>query len=750
VKASLAGALGVALLLATGSSPVRADAALQAAIGRADLAAAGESLTRLGARVQAGAPVGELEAIQRALADGRRRLEALRRAEEERAGLDEERLAALLESERSQRLSYLLGVIDYWEAWALFGLAERAPADTPERRARQRERFAQASNRFARAAVTVREPAALRESGLARAVAQRRADRPEEAKETLQRLVAGFPDAPAEWRERVALEQMRVAAALGDRALVLRATEDAQPTSPAGVEQVLERLRILLSPPRDPARVGALRESLAALLRTSGPVASRALALVYEAGLEAREIAELELGAAGQALEGVALYRAGAYAAAAERLAVSETGALPAGLRGDVLLLYHADALARTGQPARAAAVAARFRRRFPASALRGEMARLAYGAALQAPDEPERLAAAAAWVIEAAPRSAEAEHARARRALTEVARVPAAEALRRLEAIPPGAPGRRPARIQRALLLSAQLQAALESEGGDAGRAARLLAGALDEIAPLVRADERAALAGDLALAHARVRAAAGDAEAALAALAAAPAGTERERTRLVALERGQRPAEAAATALALLRSPGGEALALRYALAAPERRPLRPEARRAVLELLAAARAHAEREGRAELELALLDREAALLLEAEPARAVDLYERYRERAPDSARALTGRARALEAAGRIGDALDAWDEVARRSEAGSSGWYEARIGVVRALSAQRPEEGCRVARSILELRADVPPQADAELRRLARPCTAPAGRGAGPPHEASAAAFPASRGRHR
>src|SRR5690606_20150875 len=122
-------------------------------------------------------------------------------------------------------------------------------------------------------------------------------------------------------------------------------------------------------------------------------------------------------------------------------------------------------------------------------------------------------LAAAADWVIAAAPDSPEAGHARARRARAASTRLPPGRALRELEAIAPGTPGHREARIQRALLLSAELQAALEA--GDDAEALRTggrrLAAALEEIEPLLRGDERRTLAGDLALARARADIAAG-----------------------------------------------------------------------------------------------------------------------------------------------------------------------------------------------------------------------------------------------
>ncbi len=667
-----------------------------------------------------------LKSLDRAEGD----VERWRGEREEQAGDSEAALEALYDSRDWLRLEHLEGEISYWRGWAYFHLAGQLEREPPE--AVGAYRAAQRS--FARAMRNLRDPAVAREMLLATAIAQRGAGSPAQSAETLARIERAFPEAPADYRDRVRLERARTALALASPAELLEVTRQADLTTATGRQLALLRLDWLLREP------GGNRAELGAearrLLVARGDAAAQAVARLEAAKLSSAELEALELGREGDALVGLALLREQRFADAAQRLERATQGSLD-GLREDVMMARLAEAQLRSNQPEAAFATSQALRARYPRSSLRSEVARFGYAAAqrwheLEGSGEPAQraLAEAAEWVIQDAPQSEEAAEIRVRRALATASRSSPSRALRVLESLPKEAAGDEAVTLQRALLRSARLQSRIEEHLGLTG-AIRSEASQLDGLLRKLPADDELTrrYRDEIRLARARARVGLGHAGA-LELLGRQGRNLEVERTRIVALWLGGHSAEALRAAAALLDGGTGSlrdryALTLPVALAASEQNdgslqaaPLRG--------LLAALRGAAPEGTEPEFLYELALREARAAAQAgQNDDAVALIETTLAQQPRARSNLILAAETLERGGRPDLATDVWHQLAAASEEGASDWVRARVGVARSLHATpgRAQDGCDVATSLLVSGRHFSTEAEQELRTLAESC---------------------------
>ncbi len=656
-------------------------------------------------------------------------IDSLRERREAAVETDEAALEALYESEDWLRLEHLEGELQYWRGWAYFrsgARKARAGLDPGgDYRAARRD--------FARSMRNIRDPAVARETLLASAIAERGAGAPARSAETLERIERLFAEALAEFQQRLRLERARTAAALGKPTQVLALTNDPALGTAAGRDLAELRLQTLLA--RGGERPSRIRATARPMLQSGGDAAARAVVALEGAKLSSVEIARLDLGPEGRALEGLALLREERFAEAADALAAASTSGGLEGLREDVVLARLAEAQLRARRGAAAFATAERIRTRFPKTPLRAQVARYGYAAAQLWSAADDRSGAAdgavetaSRWVLADAPSSEEAAEVRVRRAMATAQRSSPDRALRALDQLPEGGPGADAVALQKALLRSAKVQSALEASLRRSA-VARRHASALDKALRSLPADSEAAAghAADIALARARARLGLGR-DAALAPLRGLPPSLEVERTRIVGLWLAGKQREALERTEALLEGgPGRPGARFRWALpvalAASEQQSADPQVLRRLLGALRAA-APADFDPEFRMELGLREARAAARAGA-PADAAALAREIQVEGPTSLANLVMIAELFEAAGEPGPATEAWHQISEVTDREGDAWLRARVGVARSLrdTPGRAQDGCDVAVSLVVSGRSLPSEVEDELRAIAGSC---------------------------
>jgi len=681
------------------------------------------------------------------VAAGRRLEEALtaaRRAREDRAGEDEEALAALYRSEEWRRLDFAEVTLGYWLGWALLGEARRTGPGEERRRA-----LKEAEGAFSRASLELALPRIAGLSLLGLGLVWYELGESERAERVLKRFASQIatdssPELRATARYHLALLALESGEVDAGRAWAERIPEGALPSeaelqlaraeAAARLEATAGRSDVA---PEELERVAGLLRELAA---AGGSHARAAAALVLE---HRRRLAGLDVGPAGDLIAAEDAFAEERYAEAhrAYARALSREEQL-GGIDLSVARYKFAYALAQ-GSGARREALA-QLERVIERDELRGVAVRkpavrlyfsLAEAEAAERPGAAAtaRAQRAARLLLDVDPQSPEADRARYRLAKrAEGSGVE--ERIRMLEAVPEFSDVYPAARVELVRIRARRLERA----GGGGGSATRRLARALLEDLERVR---NLIAQGRLERDPAR-----DEALAVLRASAAAHAGAAPERVLELAEE-------------------------ARRGFA------LDPDSERTLLRLRLRALAEARRLGRLSQELEdASDRDvrrswaswyelARRLEERGPSSAaaalrVRLYERlgrlapseYRDalalsqveallaadRAPEAAekaRQLVERdpawgdaqqtyAVALEAAGKHEAAAEAWAALASGVDEEGDVWLEARIGLARSRRAAGDREGaCRVVRSIRERRPELGSDGDGRLASLSRGC---------------------------
>ncbi len=674
-----------------------------------------------------GLPAARLEDALAALQSAQSGLTSLRDRRENAIADDEAALDALYGSSEWLQMDHLSGEIDYWRGWVLFRLGHAAQRSGASR-TRQRGYFQQALRAFGRALPRVRDPAVGRETLLAVASLQRGLGQTAKARATLDRLGKVFRDAPPDFHERVRVERARTAAAEGKLEEVLKETEGTR-----NEELLLMRLEAFLGAKDRAKRSSAISETAKALME--GKSAGQATAHLAAAGLDAAFLDGLGLGAVGSALAGLAAGKDEPSRAAAHLDRALRGGPLP-GLRRDVVVARLAEAEYRAGRFAQAYAASQRFRTDHPQSSLRPDVARLAYDAARSWQAEGgaganRAVADASAWVAKDAPDSAEAGEVAVHRALGRAAATANPDrAIRILERVDTrNKAGGEAVELQKALLLSSKLQSELErslQERVNLRAPAQKLARALHAVAGIPAATKKT-YAQELGLARARQQIAEGKVTPALDTLLTLRDDFETTRTRLVALWRVGRHADAQDRARRMLEAgPGAKRdrwqLAAIFAAVPPEAAP-NPAVH---AKLLAALRAKRPDDVEVELVADLTLREAEASSRAgDIDGAVTLLDETLSTEPRALGTLHGAATLFESLDLPDRATLIWHRASQLVPPESEQWAEARVGVARTLRAApgKAQDGCAVAASLLASGRVFADPVRAELTEIADSC---------------------------
>ena len=681
-------------------------------------------------------PAADLENALQALESAQSGLASWRDRREDQLSEDEDALDALYGSRQWLEIDHLSGEIDYWRGWVLYRLGYWAKR-RGDGKTRQRAYFRQALRAFGRALPKVRDPAVGRETLLAVAALQRELGQPKKANLTLDRLSKVFSEAPPEFHERVRLERARTAADAGDLAGVLKHTEGVSADSSGGRDLLMLRLEALLAGKAPNEQRAAVRAAAQPLLSQGGPVAGQVVSHLANSKLSGESLLALRLGPVGDALAGLAISEKDPGSAATHLGRALRAGSDLPGLRRDVLWARLAEARFREARYDLAYAACESFRSNSPKSPLRGDVARLAYDAAkaweAAAPGGAASRAVsnASRWVARDAPDSAEAGQVAVSRALSRAAASSNPDrAIRILDQVSQRAEGAEAVALQKVLLLSAKVQAALErslQEPTNVKRPASQLAGALAK-ARSVPASLRKSYAQDLGVARARQMIGAGRSKAALEQLLNVRADFEATRTRLIALWRVGRKADAQDQARRLLDAgPGGRGsrwqLAALFAAVPPEDAP-NPAVHARLLNALRKTRPESV-DNELSADLTLRAAEASFRAGNEGA-ATERLEEVIAANPRALGTLHGTAQLYEDMGDANAATQIWHQASQLSPAGSEAWAVARVGVARSLRAApgKAADGCAVAQSILASGRELAEGPREELRQIASSCT--------------------------
>lgn len=676
-----------------------------------------------------------LENALRTLESADSGLKSWRERRELEIGEDENGLDELYGSRQWMEIDHLAGEIDYWKGWVLYRLGHIAKR-RGDGKTRQRGYFRGALRAFGRALPRIRNPDVGRETLLAVASIQRELGKPKSAALTLDRLGRVFADAPAEFHRRVVLERARSAADSGDLKGVLKHTRGASEKTASGRELLMLRVEAILAGEEPTKQLAELRTAALKLLAGPGKVPGQLVAHLAAANLSGETLVSLNLGSITEVLAGLAYVEESPDVAASflDR-ALNSSRRLP-GLRREVLWARLAETRFRAEHYELSYKACVSFRSQFPKSQFRSNMARLAYDSAKAweiatgGKTSARAVASASKWVARDAPDSAEADQVEVARALSRAAASSNPNrAIRLLNRVPDGAEGVEAVALQKVLVLSAKVQAALEralQKPTDVRGPTRELTKALGGIRSLP-AELQKSYTQDIGVALVRQLIGEGKSTNALEKLLTLNSDFEAMRTRLMALWRVGRKGDAQHLATKLLSSGPGRKKS-RWELAAlvgavpPEDAP-NPAVQAKLLKLLRDTRPKSVDK---ELVADLMLREAEASLRAgDTEQAKRRLEEVVAGNPRALRTLHGTARLYESLGNPGAATQVWHHASKLSEPGSPAWAEARVGVARTLRLipEKAGDGCAVAESILASGRELDEKSREELTQISGSC---------------------------